>query len=85
MCSNTSVCACTHERDLFDELLAECTGGAEALLLQRHVLLGLRVKAGVLDQAVHKQPHVVLHLKQIHANVKLNGSPNMAQVKMLVN
>lgn len=47
---------------LFDELVAEGTSGAEALLLQRHVLFGLRVERGVLDQAVDKQPHVVLHL-----------------------
>lgn len=65
MCSSTapSGCVCVCARDLFNELLAEGTGGAEALLLQRHVLFGLRVEAGVLDQAVHKQPHVVLHLE----------------------
>lgn len=49
-------------RHLFNELVAERTTGSKALLLQRHVLLGLRVKGGVLNQAVHKQPNVVLHL-----------------------
>ena len=47
---------------LLDELVAEGAGGAEALLLQGHVLLGLRVEGGVLDQTVDKQPQVVLHL-----------------------
>ena len=39
---------------LFDELIAEGAGGAEALRLQGHVLLGLRVEGGVLDQTVDK-------------------------------
>lgn len=48
---------------LFNELVAEGTSGAEALLLQSHVLFGLGIKGGVFDQAVDKQPHVVLHLQ----------------------
>ena len=48
--------------DLLDELITEGTGGTKALLLQSHVLFGLRVKARVLNQTVHKQPDVVLHL-----------------------
>lgn len=51
---------------LFDELVAEGTGGAEALVLQGHVFLGLRVEGGVLDQTVDKQPKVVLHLDVGH-------------------
>lgn len=51
-------------RHLFDELVAERTSGPEALLLQRHVLFGLRVKRGVFNQAVYKHPHVVLHLQR---------------------
>ena len=51
---------------LLEELVAEGAGGAEALLLQRHVLLGLRVEGGVLDQTVHEQPQVVLHLDIRH-------------------
>ncbi len=47
---------------LFNELVTERTSGPEALLLKRHVLFGLRVKGGVLNQAVDKQPYVVLHL-----------------------
>ena len=38
------------------------TSRPKALLLQSHVLFGLRVKGGVLNQAVDKEPHVVLHL-----------------------
>lgn len=48
---------------LFNELLAERARGAKVLVLQSHVLFGLRVKRGVLDQAVDKQPHVVFHLE----------------------
>lgn len=47
---------------LFDKLVTEGAGGTEALLLQGHVLLGLGVEGRVLDQAVDKNPHVVLHL-----------------------
>lgn len=47
---------------LFNELGAERTSGPKALLLQCHVLFGLRVKGGVLNQAIDKQPQVVLHL-----------------------
>lgn len=47
---------------LFDELVAERTSGPKVLLLQCHVLFGLRVKGGVLNQTVDKHPHVVLHL-----------------------
>lgn len=49
--------------NLFIELVSEGTSGAKALLLQCHILFRLRVKGGVLDQAVDKQPHVVLHLE----------------------
>jgi len=48
---------------LLAELVRQLALGAEALRLQRHVLLGLRVEGGVLDQAVDKQPHVVLDLR----------------------
>lgn len=48
---------------LFNELVAERTSGPKALLLQCHVLFSLRVKGWVLNQAIYKQPHVVLHLK----------------------
>lgn len=51
-------------RHLFNELFAERTTGPKALLLQCHVLLGLRVKGGILNKAVHKQPDVVLHLEK---------------------
>lgn len=54
---------CQTNSYLLDELLTQCAGRSEVLLLQGHVFFGLRVEAGVLDQAVHKQPHVVLHLK----------------------
>ncbi len=47
---------------LFNELVTERTSGPKALLLQCHVFFGLRVKGGVLNQAIDKQPHVVLHL-----------------------
>lgn len=47
---------------LFDKLVTEGAGGTEALLLQGHVLLGLGVEGRVLNQAVDKNPHVVLHL-----------------------
>lgn len=47
---------------LFNELVAERTSGSKALMLQCHVLFGLRIKGGVLNQAIDKQPQVVLHL-----------------------
>lgn len=49
---------------LFDELLAERTSGSKVLLLQCHVLFGLRVKGGIFNQAVYKQPNVVLDLEK---------------------
>jgi len=49
-------------RHLLDELVTERTSGPKALLLQRHVLFGLRVEGRVLDQAIDKQTQVVLHL-----------------------
>lgn len=51
-------------RHLLNELIAERTVGSKALLLQRHVLFGLRVKGGIFNQAVYKQPNVVLHLEK---------------------
>lgn len=48
--------------NLFNELLAQRTTGSKVLLLQRHVLFGLRVKGGIFNQAVYKQPNVVLDL-----------------------
>lgn len=47
---------------LFNEVCTERTDGSKGLLLQCHVLFGLRVKGGVLNQAIDKQPYVVLHL-----------------------
>lgn len=47
---------------LFNELLTQGTLGAKALLLQSHILFGLRVEGGVFNQTVDKQPHMVLHL-----------------------
>lgn len=47
---------------LFNELVTQGTFGAKALLLQSHILFGLRVEGGVFNQAVDKQPHMVLHL-----------------------
>lgn len=49
---------------LFNELVTERTSGPKGLLLQCHVLFGLRVKGGVFNQAIYKQPHVVLHLER---------------------
>lgn len=48
---------------LFNKLLTERTSGSKVLLLQRHVLFGLRVKGGIFNQAVYKQPNVVLDLE----------------------
>lgn len=46
-----------------DELVRQNALGPEALGLECHVLLGLGVEGGVLDQRVHKHPDVVLHLQ----------------------
>ena len=46
-----------------DKLLWQKALGPEALGLECHVLLGLGVKAGILDQCVHKHPDVVFHLR----------------------
>lgn len=46
-----------------DKLVWQKALGPKALGLECHILLGLGVKAGVLDQCVHKHPDVVLHLK----------------------
>lgn len=47
---------------LFDELVTKRTRGAKVLLLKCHVLFSLRVKGRVLNQAVDKQPNMVLDL-----------------------
>lgn len=57
-------CQWFFHQHLFNELVTEWTSGSKALLLQRHVLFGLRVKGGVFNQAIYKQPHVVLHLER---------------------
>lgn len=49
---------------LFDKLVTERTSRPKALRLQSHVLFGLRVKSGILNQAIYKQPHVVFHLEE---------------------
>lgn len=46
-----------------DELVGQKALGPEALRLKRHVLLGLGVEGGVLNQRVHKHPDMVLHLE----------------------
>lgn len=51
-------------RYLFDKLVTERTSRPKAFLLQSHVLFGLRVKSGILNQAIYKQPHVVFHLEE---------------------
>lgn len=48
---------------LFNKFVTERTSGPKASLLQRHVLFGLRVKGGILNQAIYKKPHVVFHLE----------------------
>lgn len=53
---------------LFNKLVTERTSGPKAFRLQRHVLFGLRVKGGILNQAIYKKPHVVFHL-EIEQNI----------------
>ena len=65
-CVNKSCVSRCGSPYLFEELVAKGAGGTKALLLQGHVLLGLRVEGGVLDQTVDKQPQVVLHLDTGH-------------------
>lgn len=50
-------------RHLFNKLVTERTSGPKAFLLQCHILFGLRVKGGILNQAIYKKPHVVFHLE----------------------
>lgn len=57
-----NACQYSFHWHLFNELVSEGTSRPKTLVLQRHVLFGLRVKGGVLNQAVDKQPHVVFHL-----------------------
>lgn len=49
---------------LFNELLAERATGSKVLVLQCHVLFGLGVKGGIFNQAVYKEPNVVLDLEK---------------------
>ena len=44
---------------LCEELWRESALGAELVLRQRHVLLGLGVEGGVHNETVDKNPHVV--------------------------
>lgn len=60
---------------LFNELVTQGTFGAKALLLQSHILFGLRVEGGVFNQAVDKQPHMVLHL---------NGKKNVKRTQLCI-
>lgn len=53
---------------LFNKLVTERTSGPKAFLLQRHILFSLRVKGGILNQAIYKKPHVVFHL-EIEQNI----------------
>lgn len=46
-----------------DELVWQRALWPKALGLECHVLLGLGVKAGILNQCIHKHPDVVFHLK----------------------
>ena len=57
-----------------DELLAETTCGAKVLDLHGHVLLGLGVKGGILNQTVDKNPDMVfdVHWFQIHTTLVLS-------------
>lgn len=48
-----------------DEFVRQRALGPKALRLKCHVFLGLGVKAGILDECVHKHPDVVLNLKHI--------------------
>lgn len=49
-------------RTLLEEVLGDLALGAKLGCGERHVLLGLAVERGVLDQAVDKDPEVVLDL-----------------------
>lgn len=46
-----------------DEFVWQRALGTKAFCLECHILLGLGVKGGVLNQRVHKHPDVVLHLE----------------------
>ena len=61
---------------LVDELVAEGAGGAKVLGLECHVLLGLGVEGRVLYEAVHKDPHLTLHVHglQVHPSFVLSLS-----------
>ena len=50
---------------LSNKLLSQDALGAEALHLERHVLFGLRVEGGVLDEAVHEHPDVRADLERL--------------------
>ena len=59
--------------NLFDKLVRESASGTKGLDLERHVLLRLRVKCGILNEAVDKHPQVTLDVErlQVHATLVL--------------
>ena len=59
--------------NLLDELVTEGASGAKGLGLDSHVLLGLRVEGGVLNEAVDEYPEVALDVEglEVHAPLVL--------------